>query len=71
MAHKEYRNIIPNSKTSILFIHGILGTPDHFSDFIKEVPPNWSIYNILLIGHGKTVNDFSNAIMDDWKNQIL
>ena len=56
--------------TAVLFIHGILGTPEHFHDFIPLVPPSWSIYNILLDGHGKTVRDFSRSSMEAWKAQV-
>ena len=34
------------------------------------VPDEWSIYNILLNGHGKKVEDFAKATMKDWKVQV-
>lgn len=55
---------------AILFIHGILGTPNHFSSFLPLVPSDWSIFNILLKGHGGSVKDFSRASMSEWKQQI-
>ena len=61
---------IPGSNTAILCIHGILGTPDHFSELIKRVPDEWSIYNILLDGHGKNVKDFAITSMRKWENQV-
>lgn len=68
--HKEYIREIPGSKTVILFIHGILGTPNHFNAMIEVVPKEWSIYNILLEGHGKTVEDFAASTMEQWKMQV-
>ena len=70
MKHAEYRRIIQNSDTAVLFIHGILSTPNFFSYFLNEVPDSWSIVNVLLDGHGKGVKDFSNSSMKKWKAQV-
>lgn len=70
MAHKEYIRKIPGSNTAILCIHGILSTPDYFNKLIERVPEEWSIYNILLDGHGKKVSDFSRASMKKWEVQV-
>ena len=70
MEHSEYIKEIRGSSTAILFIHGILGTPNHFNKFIDIVPEGWSVYNILLAGHGKGVDDFSAASMGQWKSQV-
>lgn len=70
MLHKPLVREIAGSDTVILFIHGILGTPDHFRDLIPLVPVSWSIHNILLDGHGKTVDDFSKTSMKKWKRQV-
>lgn len=59
-----------DSEIAVLFIHGILGTPNHFNEFIKQTPKEISIYNVLLEGHGANVSDFANATMTQWKNQI-
>ncbi len=69
--HTQQKIILPNSDTVIVFIHGILGTPNHFSEFEKKVPNGWSICNILLKGHGGSVKEFSKASMQDWKNQVI
>lgn len=68
--HIEYIREVPESKTAVLCIHGILGTPDHFSRLVEVVPKEWSVYNILLEGHGKTVEDFAAATMKQWKTQV-
>lgn len=68
--HSENIKIAPNGQTAILFIHGILGTPNHFADFVALVPDNLSIYNMLLSGHGGSAADFSRASMKSWKEEV-
>lgn len=68
--HKEIKKIIPGATKAVLFIHGIVGTPDHFKEFIPLVPDTWSIYNLLLKGHGNGVADFAKASMREWKEQV-
>ncbi len=70
MEHKEYIRIRDNSTTAILFIHGIVGTPNHFNEFISLTPKTFSVYNILLDGHGKGVKDFSKTSMKKWETQV-
>lgn len=68
--HNEYKRIVNESDKAILFIHGIVGTPNHFKAFIPLVPHNISVYNVLLDGHGRGVKDFSNTSMSKWEAQI-
>ena len=70
MEHKEYIRICDDSTTAILFIHGIVGTPNHFNDFIPLIPNTFSVYNVLLDGHGKGVKDFSKTSMKKWESQV-
>ena len=70
MAHKEYKRIIPRARAAILFVHGIVGTPNHFADFISLIPGDVSVYNILLDGHGGSVRDFSHTSMQKWERQV-
>ena len=70
MEHTEYVRIIDNSNTAILFIHGIVGTPNHFNEFVSLVPESFSVYNLLLDGHGKSVKDFSKTSMKKWEAQV-
>lgn len=73
MSHKEFIRIKPGADAAVLFIHGIVGTPNHFRDLIpmvQQVPENWSVHNILLDGHGGTMEDFSAASMKKWKVQV-
>ncbi len=69
MKHSEYIRDVKNAKTAILFMHGILGTPDHFNEFVNLVPNTYAVHNILLDGHGKGVDEFSKTSMKKWKSQ--
>ncbi len=68
--HKEYKRIISNADKAVLFIHGIAGTPNHFRVFMPLLPKTVSVYNLLLDGHGKGVQDFSHTSMKKWKQQV-
>ncbi len=68
--HKEYVRISENKKTACLMVHGIVGTPRYFDKIIPLLPDEWSIYNILLDGHGKEVADFCKTSMKKWKKQV-
>ena len=70
MVHQEYRHIVPGAHTAVLFIHGILGTPNHFSQFLPLVPLEWSVQNLLLDGHGAGVREFSRTSMARWQAQV-
>lgn len=68
--HKETVKIVPGGDTAVLFIHGIVGTPEHFRKLIpleQMVPESWSIYNLLLPGHGASVKDFGRSSMKQWR----
>ena len=68
--HREYKRIVGGSDRAVLFIHGIVGTPNHFKNFLPLIPENFSVHNILLDGHGKGVKDFSKTSMKKWEAQI-
>lgn len=70
MQHKEYVKISDHSDTAVLFIHGIVGTPNHFNEFVSLVPASFSVVNLLLDGHGKGVKDFSKTSMKKWEEQV-
>lgn len=64
----DYGN--PEAANAILCIHGILGTPLHFS-FLKEFAnKNMFIRAILLEGHGENVKEFADSSMVLWKKQV-
>ena len=70
MAHEPYIRTVPGSRQAVVLIHGILGTPEHFRDLLPLIPAQWSVYNILLPGHGKSVRDFSRSSMDQWRSYV-
>jgi len=69
MAHKTYIRHT-DGDLAVLFLHGFLGSPEHFEPLVKEIPEGIGIYNLLLAGHGKTVRDFGKASMQQWKQQV-
>lgn len=71
MAHEEITRIVPGAKYAVLMLHGILGTPNHFSELIPLVPHDWSLYAPLLPGHGGKVEDFSHSSMKQWKAHVF
>lgn len=68
--HVAFIREVAGAENVVVFVHGILGTPHHFAAMMEKVPENWSIYNILLEGHGGSVEDFADAGMKKWKNQV-
>ena len=70
MSHQPFRRITDDADTAILFVHGIVGTPDQFRDLLPLVPENWSCVNLLLPGHGGSVADFSHSSMNEWKAYV-
>ena len=73
MPHREYVRLVPGAKTAVLFLHGIVGTPRHFDSrlpLVHLVPEEWSVYSLLLPGHGGTVEDFSASTMQHWKSYV-
>ena len=71
MEHKEYKRIYPKANVAIMFVHGIVGTPKHFAEFVARVPDGISVYNLLLHGHGGSVRDFSHTSMQKWEKQVI
>lgn len=70
MNHEPTIRIQPNADTAVLFIHGILGSPTQFRTTIPledMVPPEYSVCNVLLPGHGGTAKEFGNSSMAAWK----
>ena len=70
MEHREYKRIHPNATAAVLFVHGIVGTPNHFAEFVSRGPEGMSVHNLLLDGHGGDVRDFSHTSMQKWEEQV-
>ena len=72
MMHEETIRIIPNADTAVLLIHGICGSPNHFRQVLPiehQIPAHWSVHNMVLDGHCKTVKDFGHSSMKKWRQQ--
>ncbi|MBE6954677.1 MAG: alpha/beta fold hydrolase [Ruminococcaceae bacterium] len=70
MDHSAYERMVPGSKTAVLMIHGIAGTPAHFRHLIPVIPAEFSARSILLSGHGGKVTDMGKTNMNAWKRQV-
>ncbi len=70
MNHSEYIKISTEKSTAVVLIHGIFGTPRYFDDMITCIPENYSVYNILLEGHGGSFLDFAHTSKKKWENQV-
>lgn len=65
----EY-HYVEDSKYTIVFVHGILGSPYRFKDLFPLVPNDFSYVKVVLDGHGKKAKDFSKTSLKKWENQI-
>lgn len=73
MDHSSQIRIVDGAQTAVLLLHGIVGTPRHFSHIlplIGQIPSHISYYNLLLPGHGGTVGDFAKSSMQQWKTEV-
>lgn len=70
MTHETQVLKIPGSQTAVLLVHGILGTPHQFDPFLSVLPKDWSMINLLLDGHGGTVENFGRSSMRKWETQV-
>lgn len=70
MKYEPYIRIAEGAEHAVLLIHGLMGSPCQFRDLIPVIPESWSVYNILLDGHGKQVADLAHSSMEKWKTQI-
>ncbi len=70
MKHPETRRIVPGAKRAVLFLHGIVGTPNHFRIVLpleELVPENWSVINVRYPGHGGEVSGFGKSNINLWR----
>lgn len=69
MPHTSYIYEPKSARQAVLMIHGICGTPRHFDFLLGAFDQSWAVYNILLDGHGGSVQDFSRTSMKKWQSQ--
>lgn len=68
--HVEYKRIVKGARVAVLCVHGIMGTPNHFRDFIPLIPEDFSVYNMIIDGHCGGVGDFSRSSMARWESSV-
>lgn len=68
--HVEYRYRPEASGTVIVFVHGIMGSPLQFEYMIQKLNGAYSIENLLLPGHGRTMRDFQKSSMTQWQSYV-
>ncbi len=59
-----------NSKVTVIFVHGILGSPARFKELYDLVPDSFSIMKLVLDGHGKTTKEFHKSSIKKWRKQV-
>lgn len=55
------------NNTVVVFMHGILESPEQFSDMEAVISEKFHSAMLLLPGHGKTGRDFAESSMKKWK----
>lgn len=70
MTHETQTRTVPNSETAVLLVHGILGTPHQFDPLLPAIPDTFTTVNLLLDGHGGSVDNFSRSSMQKWETQV-
>jgi len=68
--HSEYHYKSEKSDTVIVFVHGIQGSPLQFDFLIETLKESYSIENLLLPGHGKTVREFIKSNIVQWQSYV-
>ena len=64
MLHKD-------TDTLVLFIHGFMGTPNQFTDFMDTVYKSGvSAVSVLLPGHGSSGFAFAKCTLEDWEAHL-
>lgn len=70
MPHRPYTKAVPGASTAVLMVHGILGSPRHFDMLLPYIPADWSVYNIVLDGHGASARDFARTNRKRLEKQV-
>lgn len=68
--HQPYDSKMANHVTAVVFIHGILEGPEQFCDLIVPLEENYSVYNLLLPGHGGSGKEFAKSSMRQWQQHL-
>lgn len=68
--HVEYRRIVDGAEKAVLCIHGILGTPNHFTDLIPIIPEDYSVIAMVTAGHCGHMSEFSKSSLEKWEESV-
>ena len=69
--HKPF--FLENSESSsvVVFIHGFMGSPQHFEGLAKSIQAQGhSVASLLLPGHASTAKAFSLSTMEMWQDHV-
>lgn len=62
----------PGARTMIVFIHGMMGTPEQFRPMLSAASGRgFSVSALLLPGHGGTGRDFVRSGRSQWETAVL
>lgn len=69
--HKPFLYEAEGSRTAVLMVHGILGSPAQFEAIAKRLYGlHMTVMGVLLSGHGGSAKDFAAAKPDDWRREV-
>lgn len=69
--HKPFLLQAEGSRTAVLMVHGILGSPVQFEAAAKRLHGlGVTVMGVLLPGHGGSARDFAAAKLDGWQNEV-
>ena len=60
-----------DSKVSLIFVHGIMGTYRHFSFLYPLIDKRFSYYAFELKGHDADYRAFKNARYQEWEDEVM
>ena len=69
--HLPKQLVYPDADTVVIFIHGFMGTPDHFDYLMDAVyQQGCSVVSLLLPGHGGSGFDFARSTLAQWEEHL-
>jgi carboxylesterase len=69
--HQPFLYEAAKSKTAVLMVHGILGSPTQFEAIAKALhDQGYAVMAVLLPGHGGSALDFAKAKPAEWQQEV-
>lgn len=70
--HEPFNIRTTNAHQTILYIHGVMGSPIEFQQLLENVNlPNTNFKSLLLPGHGGSGKEFLNHTGKEWQAFVL